>query len=85
MTTGWRRFGALGAGLAGLAMVAAAETDTAGWAPAQFTLDNGMDVLVLPDHRAPVVTHMVWYKVGAMDEAPGKSGLAHLFEHVMFK
>jgi zinc protease len=40
---------------------------------------------VIPDHRAPVVTHMVWYKVGAADEAPGKSGIAHLFEHVMFK
>lgn len=55
------------------------------WAPETFTLDNGMDVVVLPDHRAPVVTHMVWYKVGAVDEDPGKSGIAHLFEHVMFK
>jgi len=55
------------------------------WAPETFTLENGMDVVVLPDHRAPVVTHMVWYKVGAVDEDPGKSGIAHLFEHVMFK
>ncbi|MCH9751979.1 MAG: insulinase family protein [Alphaproteobacteria bacterium] len=55
------------------------------WAPETFTLDNGMEVVVLPDHRAPVVTHMVWYKVGAADEAPGRSGIAHLFEHVMFK
>lgn len=55
------------------------------WAPETFTLGNGMDVVVLPDHRAPVVTHMVWYKVGAVDEDPGKSGIAHLFEHVMFK
>lgn len=54
-------------------------------APSSFTLDNGMQVVVVPDHRAPVVTHMVWYKVGAADEAPGKSGIAHLFEHVMFK
>lgn len=53
--------------------------------PSSFTLDNGMQVVVVPDHRAPVVTHMVWYKVGAADEAPGKSGIAHLFEHVMFK
>ena len=53
--------------------------------PSTFTLDNGMQVVVVPDHRAPVVTHMVWYKVGAADEAPGKSGIAHLFEHVMFK
>ena len=55
------------------------------WAPETFTLDNGMEVVVLPDHRAPVVTHMVWYRVGAADELPGKSGIAHLFEHLMFK
>ncbi len=54
-------------------------------APTTFTLSNGMNVVVVPDRRAPVVTHMVWYKVGAVDEAPGKSGIAHLFEHVMFK
>ncbi len=51
----------------------------------QFTLDNGLQVVVIPDHRAPVVTQMVWYKVGAADEPPGKSGIAHLFEHLMFK
>ncbi len=74
----------LAAGLfALLALPAFAEE--AAWAPSTFTLDNGMDVVVIPDHRAPVVTHMVWYKVGAVDEAPGKSGIAHLFEHVMFK
>ena len=67
---------------AGPAMADNAETE---WAPATFELDNGMEVVVLPDHRAPVVTHMVWYKVGAVDEDPGKSGIAHLFEHVMFK
>ena len=50
-----------------------------------FTLENGMQVVVIPDRRAPVVTHMVWYKVGAADEPPGKSGLAHLLEHLMFK
>lgn len=53
--------------------------------PSTFELSNGMEVVVIPDHRAPVVTHMVWYKVGAVDEDPGKSGIAHLFEHVMFK
>jgi zinc protease len=42
-------------------------------------------VVVVPDRRAPVVTHMVWYKVGAADETPGKSGLAHFLEHLMFK
>ena len=50
-----------------------------------FTLSNGLEVVVVPDHRAPVVTHMIWYKVGAADETPGKSGLAHFLEHLMFK
>ncbi len=50
-----------------------------------FELDNGMEVVVLEDHRAPVVVHTVWYKVGAADEAPGKSGIAHFLEHLMFK
>ena len=51
----------------------------------QFKLDNGMQVLVIPDHRAPVVTHMVFYRVGAADEPPGESGIAHFLEHLMFK
>ncbi len=51
----------------------------------EFTLSNGMDVVVIPDHRAPVVTHMVWYKVGAADEPKGTSGIAHFLEHLMFK
>ena len=55
------------------------------WAPETFTLGNGMDVVVLPDHRVPVVTHMVWYRVGAADEPPLKSGIAHFLEHLMFK
>ena len=50
-----------------------------------FTLDNGLEVVVIPDRRAPIVTHMVWYKVGSADEAPGKSGIAHFLEHLMFK
>src|SRR5580700_6923385 len=50
-----------------------------------FSLANGLEVVVIPDHRAPVVTHMIWYKVGAADETPGKSGLAHYLEHLMFK
>lgn len=50
-----------------------------------FDLDNGMQVVVLEDHRAPVVNHMVWYKVGAADEQPGKSGIAHFLEHLLFK
>ncbi len=51
----------------------------------EFKLSNGMDVVVIPDHRAPVVTHMVWYKVGAADEPKGVSGIAHFLEHLMFK
>lgn len=50
-----------------------------------FTLGNGMQVVVIPDHRAPVVTHMVWYRIGAADEPQGKAGVAHLLEHLMFK
>ena len=53
--------------------------------PESFTLKNGMQVIVLPDHRAPVVTHMVWYRVGSADEPQGKSGIAHFLEHLMFK
>jgi zinc protease len=44
-----------------------------------------MQVVVIPDRRAPVVTHMIWYKVGAADEPPGQSGIAHFLEHLMFK
>lgn len=50
-----------------------------------FALDNGIEVVVIEDHRAPVVVHMVWYRVGAADEPPGKSGIAHYLEHLMFK
>ena len=52
---------------------------------AHFSLDNGLDVVVVPDRRAPVVTHMVWYRVGSADEPIGKSGIAHFLEHLMFK
>ena len=50
-----------------------------------YRLENGMDVVVIEDHRAPIVTHMVWYRVGAADEPVGKSGIAHFLEHLMFK
>lgn len=50
-----------------------------------FELDNGMQVVVVEDHRAPVVVHTVWYKVGSADETAGKSGIAHFLEHLMFK
>lgn len=58
----------------------------AGGAPVtSYTLDNGMDIVVIEDHRAPVVTHMVWYRAGGADEKPGQSGVAHFLEHLMFK
>jgi zinc protease len=68
--------------LAAFALPAGASPDAG---VAHFTLANGLEVVVVPDHRAPVVTHMIWYKVGAADETPGKSGLAHFLEHLMFK
>ena len=53
--------------------------------PVTFTLDNGLQVVVITNRRAPIVTHMVWYKAGAADEAAGQSGVAHFLEHLMFK
>jgi zinc protease len=51
----------------------------------QFTLANGLTVIVKPDHRAPTAVHMLWVRVGAMDEVDGTSGVAHALEHMMFK
>jgi zinc protease len=71
--------------------VAAGETAPAqgvqqsGQKATQFQLSNGMKVVVIEDHRAPVVTHMLWFGVGGTDDPPGLSGAAHLFEHLMFK
>ena len=66
-----------------------------GWGPAvaapaaepaqSFTLSNGMTLIVKPDRRAPTVVHMLWVRVGSMDEVDGTSGLAHALEHMMFK
>ncbi len=53
--------------------------------PETFTLDNGLQVVVVTNRRAPIVTHMLWYKVGAADDPLGKSGIAHFLEHLMFK
>ena len=51
----------------------------------QFTLANGMTVIIKPDKRAPTVAHMLWVRVGSMDEVDGTSGVAHALEHMMFK
>ncbi|MGC6534430.1 MAG: M16 family metallopeptidase, partial [Parvibaculales bacterium] len=48
-------------------------------------LDNGLEIIVIPDFRADVVTHMLWYRTGSADEPLGKSGIAHFFEHLMFR
>ena len=53
--------------------------------PTVFTLDNGLEVVVIENHSAPVVTNMVWYRVGSADEEPGVSGIAHFLEHLMFR
>ena len=53
--------------------------------PQTFTLSNGIQVVVITNRRVPVVTHMIWYKAGSADEISGKSGAAHLLEHLMFK
>ena len=71
----------LTAGLCALPALAGAAEDGV----TTFTLENGLQAVVIEDHRAPVVVHMVWYDVGAADEPAGKSGIAHFLEHLMFK
>ncbi|MCU0911843.1 MAG: insulinase family protein [Rhodobacteraceae bacterium] len=68
-----------GVALIGLALPAMAGEVTT------FTLDNGLEAVVIENHRAPVVVHMLWYRVGSADEPPGRSGIAHFLEHLMFK
>lgn len=65
--------------------IGAASAQSSGPNVSHYTLKNGLELVVVPDRRAPVVTHMIWYKVGAADETAGKSGLAHFLEHLMFK
>src|SRR5271167_5020956 len=74
--------------LAGLTLsstIALADATARPSPPATFTLANGLQVVVIQDHRTPVVTQMIWYKVGSADETSGKSGLAHFLEHLMCK
>src|SRR3989442_4173198 len=65
---------------AALALVSAAQAN-----PHEFSLPNGLRLIVKEDHRAPTVVHQVWYRVGSMDEVPGVTGVAHVLEHMMFK
>lgn len=67
------------------AAVQTAQAETSDEMVSSFELDNGMQVVVIEDHRAPVVQHMVWYRAGAADEPVGSSGVAHFLEHLLFK
>ena len=71
--------------LAASILVSGQEIEAAVFNPETFTLANGMQVVVITNRRAPVVTHHVWYRIGSADSPPGKSGLAHFHEHLMFK
>lgn len=51
----------------------------------EYKLDNGLKVLIIEDHKAPLATFQIWYRVGSRDEPAGKSGISHLLEHMMFK
>lgn len=64
---------------------AVADHDDGAQKISQFTLKNGLEVIVIPNHRVPAVSHMMWYRVGAADDPVGKSGLAHFHEHLMFQ
>ena len=83
--TGRRLFGVIAAAV--LTAFAATITPAAAqrFGAESFTLANGLEVVVVPNHRVPAVTQMVWYKVGAADDPRGKSGIAHFLEHLMFK
>jgi zinc protease len=78
-------FAALVSAFAFLCGSAIAQTAVSSSGATAFTLDNGLQVVIIQDHRTPVATQMIWYKVGSADETPGKSGLAHFLEHLMFK
>ncbi len=80
-----RRLGAVVLLSAALAAGASPRSEAAVFNPETFTLDNGMQVVVITNRRAPVVTHHVWYRVGSSDSPKGKSGLPHFHEHLMFK
>lgn len=76
---------AIAAATASLATAQRPKEESSGPEISNYTLKNGLEVIVIPDHRTPVVTHMIWYRVGSADEDAGRSGLAHFLEHLMFK
>jgi zinc protease len=71
--------------LIGLALAMLPALPAAGQEVTSFVLENGLEAVVIENHRAPVAVHMLWYRVGAADEPPGKSGIAHFLEHLLFK
>lgn len=71
--------------LASLALLALPLTAQAAESVTEYELDNGLEIVVIEDHRSPAVVHMLWYRVGAADEPAGHSGIAHFLEHLMFK
>jgi len=71
--------------LAGVVLACQAMAAGTRFGEESFTLKNGLQVVVIPNHRAPTVTHWVWYKTGAADEERGRSGAAHFLEHLMFR
>jgi zinc protease len=75
----------LGVTVGGFVTADAAAPEQGASRASEFMLKNGLQLVVIPDHRAPVVTHMVWYHVGGTDDPPGLSGAAHFFEHLMFR
>jgi zinc protease len=83
--TGRRPFGVIAAAVLLAFAVAATPAAAQRFGAESFTLGNGLEVVVVPNHRVPAVTQMLWYKVGAADDPRGKSGIAHFLEHLMFK
>ncbi|MEA1675648.1 pitrilysin family protein [Nitrospirillum sp. BR 11163] len=81
----WRPFGGTRIAALTLALMVPVVASARVFDPETFTLANGLQVVVVPNHRAPVVTQMLFYKVGAADEPAGKSGVAHYLEHLMFR
>ena len=80
-----RRTSTFASFIAATLLFASEGTATASPNVSYFKLANGLEIVVIPDRRTPVITHMVWYKIGSADEPAGKSGIAHFLEHLMFK